>query len=430
MNILILGSGGREHALAWKIAQSPLCSKLYVAPGNAGTLAVAENADIDILNFEVVSKFCLQQKIELIFVGPETPLVLGIVDYFSNSIDLKNILIIGPNKKAAQLEGSKDFSKQFMAKYKIPTAASKTFIKSTIQEGLKYLENHTLPVVLKADGLAAGKGVIIAKSTEEAKETILAILEQDKFGDAGAKVVIEEFLDGIELSAFIITDGNNYVMLPEAKDYKRIGEGDTGLNTGGMGAVSPVPFADEKFLNLIEKTIIQPTVEGLKIENIDYNGIIFFGIMNVSGNPYLIEYNARLGDPETEVIIPRIESDIVELLVATAQKKLLGKKIQISSNTATTVMLVAGGYPEAYEKNLIISGLDNVVDVLVFHAGTKVLGNNVVTNGGRVISITSLDNNIENALAKSNRAAENIIWKNKYYRKDIGLDLLMHKNKF
>ncbi|HEY8401722.1 MAG TPA: phosphoribosylamine--glycine ligase, partial [Cytophagaceae bacterium] len=416
MNILILGSGGREHALTWKIKQSKNCDKLFVAPGNAGTAAIAENVAISLSDFPSLGQFAIDQKIDLIVVGPEAPLVEGVVDYFRNTASLNHILIVGPDKKGAQLEGSKDFSKKFMQKYGIPTASSKTFTADTLSEGLEYVGNHSLPVVLKADGLAAGKGVIIAESHQEAKDTLNDMLANKKFGDASAKVVIEQFLKGIELSVFVVTDGKNYKILPEAKDYKRIGEGDTGPNTGGMGAISPVPFADQVFLDKVETRIIKPTIEGLQKEGIEYIGFIFFGLINVDGDPYVIEYNARMGDPETEVVIPRIESDLVELLVATAKKELFKTNISFKKQAATTVMLVAGGYPGDYEKGKEISGLESVEDVLVFHAGTLLKDNKVVTNGGRVIAVTAYGDTIEDALAKSNKAAEKINWEKKYYR--------------
>jgi phosphoribosylamine---glycine ligase len=425
MNILIIGSGGREHTLAWKIKQSPLCDQLFIAPGNAGTAETAVNIAIGVNDFAKLGNFAIENKVELIIVGPEVPLVEGIVDYFKSNSSLKNIHVIGPDKKGAQLEGSKDFSKLFMNKYGIPTASSRTFTPSQLEEGLKYLDSHSLPIVLKADGLAAGKGVIIADSTDHAKQTLKEMLVDKKFGDAGACVVIEQFLDGIEMSAFIITDGKNYIILPEAKDYKRIGEKDTGLNTGGMGAVSPVPFANKEFLQKVEEKVIKPTIKGLQSEGINYVGFIFFGLMNMKGEPSVIEYNARLGDPETEVIIPRIKGDLVELLLAAGKGELSNIKISFDNRSATTVMLVAGGYPEEYEKGKEISGLDTVKDVLVFHAGTTFNDKDkVVTNGGRVIALTALGENIGDALKKSNAAAEKINWENKYYRKDIGLDLL------
>lgn len=430
MKILILGSGGREHALAWKIAQSPRCGQLFVAPGNAGTARHAVNVPIEVLDFQQLSEFSLQNTIELIVVGPEVPLVHGLVDFFKSKPALRHIHIIGPDSIGAQLEGSKDFSKNFMNRYGIPTASSRTFQKDSLEEGLQYLEAHPLPIVLKADGLASGKGVIIADSVALAKSTLREMLAENKFGAAGAKVVVEQFLDGIEMSSFVITDGKNYTILPEAKDYKRIGEGDTGLNTGGMGAVSPVPFADEAFLKKVEDIVIRPTIEGLKSEKIDYTGFIFFGLMNVKGMPYVIEYNARLGDPETEVIIPRIKTDLLEIFIAAAEKRLSDITIECLPETATTVMLVAGGYPETYETGKEISGLENVSDVLAFHAGTKISEGKVLTNGGRVMTITALGETIKDALAKSNRGAASIEWENKYYRKDIGLDLLSYTQTF
>ncbi|TAH24735.1 MAG: phosphoribosylamine--glycine ligase [Cytophagales bacterium] len=425
MNILILGSGGREHTFAWKIAQSPLCDQLFVAPGNAGTSTVATNVEIDVLEFEKIAAFCLSHQIDIVLVGPEVPLVAGIVDFFESNTLLSSIAIIGPNKQGAQLEGSKDFSKQFMNKYGIPTASSRTFDFTQLEEGIAYLETHPTPIVLKADGLAAGKGVIITSSVEEAKATLTEMLAEKKFGEASAKVVVEQFLDGIELSVFTLSDGENYLLLPEAKDYKRIGEGDTGLNTGGMGAVSPVPFADESFMQKVTEQIILPTINGLKAENINYVGFIFFGLINVGGNPYVIEYNARMGDPETEVVIPRIENDFVEILKAVAHKQLDKITISTTAQSATTLMLVAGGYPGEYNKGDEILGLDNISkDTLVFHAGTKKEAHKTFTNGGRVMALTSLGNNISDALQKSNRAAELIQWKNKYYRRDIGKDVL------
>ncbi|GAL87307.1 phosphoribosylamine--glycine ligase [Sporocytophaga myxococcoides] len=424
MNILIVGSGGREHTFAWKIKQSPLCKKLFVAPGNGGTEEIATNVPIQVTEFEKLGKFCLDNQVGLVLVGPEVPLVEGIVDYFRSTDSLKQIPVIGPSKEGAQLEGSKDFSKSFMVKYGIPTAASKTFTANELNRGLEYIETQSLPIVLKADGLAAGKGVIIAQSQDEAKTALREMLEDKKFGEASAKVVIEQYLDGVELSVFTISDGSTYKILPEAKDYKRIGEKDTGLNTGGMGAVSPVPFADKAFMEKVEKKVIIPTINGLKAEGIDYVGFIFFGLMNVNGEPFVIEYNARMGDPETEVVIPRIKNDFLEVLAKVAEKKLHQVNLEVSDQTATTVMLVAGGYPEDYEKGKVISGLDKVEEVLAFHAGTALKDNKMVTNGGRVIALTGLGSDIQEALAKSNKAAENIIWEKRYYRRDIGLDLL------
>jgi phosphoribosylamine--glycine ligase len=425
MNILILGAGGREHTLAWKIKQSSKCNKLFVAPGNAGTSQVAENISIALTDFPKLAEFSLKNNIELIVVGPEAPLVDGVVDYFKGRNDLKNIFIIGPDKKGAQLEGSKDFSKNFMSLYGIPTASSKTFTEKNLKEGLIYLETHPTPIVLKADGLAAGKGVIITSDKEEAKKTLTDMLANKMFGEASSKVVIEQFLDGIEVSMFVLSDGKDYLLLPEAKDYKRIGEGDTGPNTGGMGAISPVPFVNKAFMSKVEEKVIKPTIEGLRKEGIHYVGFIFFGLMNCQGEPWVIEYNARLGDPETEVIVPRIKTDLVDLLLATAKGNLSNTKIEFDERTATTVMLVAGGYPDSYEKEKVISGLSETKDVLVFHAGTKTDGKgNVLTNGGRVIAVTSFGKDIEEALAGSNKGAEKINWDKKYYRRDIGLDLL------
>ena len=427
MNILILGSGGREHTLAWKIKQSPLCNQLFVAPGNAGTASIATNVPVSLSDFPGLKRITLENAIELVVVGPEAPLVEGVVDYFKNDPVLKNILIVGPDKIGAQLEGSKDFSKNFMLKHGVPTAASKTFTEKEVEEGLRYLDQHTLPIVLKADGLAAGKGVIISEDREEAKSALKEMLIGRKFGEASTKVVIEQYLHGIEMSAFVLTDGKNYVILPEAKDYKRIGEGDKGLNTGGMGAVSPVPFADQVFLSKVEENVIKPTIKGLQKDGIHYVGFIFFGLMNMAGEPYVIEYNARLGDPETEVIIPRIKNDMIELLSAAAKGELSKVKIALDSRTATTVMLVAGGYPEEYQKGDVISGLENTGEVLVFHAGTSLdKDNKVVTNGGRVMAITAFGKDIKEAIQKTNSTAENITWKNKYFRRDIGLDLLSY----
>jgi phosphoribosylamine--glycine ligase len=425
MNILIIGAGGREHAFAWKIRQSSKCDQLFVAPGNAGTSLLATNVDIGVTDFKALGKFSLENKIQLIIVGPEVPLVEGIVDYFRSTPELKNIYIIGPDKIGAQLEGSKDFSKNFMLRHNIPTASSKTFTNKNLEEGLNYIENHTLPIVLKADGLAAGKGVIISNSKEESKEVLKEMITDKKFGDASTKVVIEQFLDGIEVSVFALTDGKDYKILPEAKDYKRIGEGDTGPNTGGMGAVSPVPFADKIFMQKVEERIIKPTINGLQKEGIEYIGFIFFGLISVKNEPYVIEYNARMGDPETEVVIPRIESDFVELLLAAAKKEIAKAEIKISKRVSTTVMLVAGGYPDEYEKGDPISGLDKVKEVIPFHAGTKAgVNGEVLSNGGRVIALTAYGDTMEEALDKSKTAAELVTWKGRYYRRDIGFDLL------
>jgi phosphoribosylamine---glycine ligase len=423
MNILILGSGGREHTFAWKIAQSPLCQQLYVAPGNAGTSQVAENVEISVNDFEKIGALVIAKNIQLVLVGPEEPLVKGIKGYFDQHPMLKNIPLIGPDQKGAMLEGSKDFSKAFMQKYHIPTAAYATFTAENIENAFQFIDNQTPPIVLKADGLAAGKGVIITEDKAEAKAVLREMLLDGKFGEASRKVVIEQFLKGIELSVFVITDGISYKILPEAKDYKRIGEGDTGLNTGGMGAVSPVPFAQGAFMQKVIQQIIEPTMKGLLAEGIDYVGFIFFGLINVEGNPYTIEYNARMGDPETEVVIPRIQSDFVEILQAVAEKRLSEIDIHISSQTATTVVAVSGGYPGDYEKGKVITALDDLEDVLVFHAGTTLKNDEIVTNGGRVLAFTALGDSIEDALQKSKKAAEITQFEGKYFRKDIGLDL-------
>lgn len=423
MNVLILGSGGREHAFAWKISQSNLLSKLYVAPGNAGTKSVAENIELDILNFSEIKSCVLLNNISLVLVGPEVPLVEGVVDYFKNDDELKNIMIIGPSKHGAMLEGSKDFSKHFMQKYNIPTARYCTFTKETIEEGKKFLETLNAPYVLKADGLAAGKGVLIPTELQEAKQSLETLLS-GQFGVASSKVVIEEFLPGIEMSAFVITDGKNYKILPDAKDYKRIGVGDTGLNTGGMGAISPVPFASKSFLNKLEERVIKPTISGLQGDNIPYVGFIFFGIMMVNDDPFVIEYNCRMGDPETEVVIPRIKNDLLEVLIATANGKLNSIELELDPRFATTVMLVSGGYPEDYQKNKVINGFNNVQDVLTFHAGTTSLNNDTITNGGRVIALTAMDLEMKTAIMKSMTAAHKIEFEGKYFRTDIGNDLL------
>ena len=424
MNVLIIGSGGREHAFAWKINQSKKISNLYVAPGNAGTSVIATNVAVHPTDFDAIKKLVLEKNIELVIVGPEDPLVEGIHDFFLADEQLKSIGIIGPKKDGAQLEGSKEFSKKFMVKNNIPTAKYAAFTVETLQDGFRFLESLQPPFVLKADGLAAGKGVVILDDLQAAKNELTEMLTNKKFGAASTKVVIEEFLHGIELSVFVLTDGNSYKILPSAKDYKRIGEGDTGLNTGGMGAISPVPFADDAFIKKVEEQIVKPTITGLKKQGIDYKGFIFIGLMNNNGNPYVIEYNVRMGDPETEVVIPRIESDLLDLFEGVAHQTLHEKEIKISDKTATTVMLVSGGYPEDYEKGKEISNLENIANSLIFHAGTKLENNKVVTNGGRVIAVTSLANSIEEALQISFDNAKNIDFENKYYRKDIGKDLL------
>lgn len=427
MNILIIGNGGREHALAWKISQSPLCDKLFVAPGNPGTESIAENMDIAADDFHKLGQFCQRNDVELMVVGPEAPLVKGIRDYFESDPWLKDILIVGPGKVGAQLEGSKDFSKQFMLRNNIPTAKAKTFNVSELNNALDYISTCKPPIVLKADGLAAGKGVVISLSQAEAKAVIKEMLVNKKFGEASAKVLIEEFLSGIELSVFVLTDGKDYIMLPEAKDYKRIGEGDTGLNTGGMGAVSPVNFATSAFMQKVERDVVKPTIEALKRETIDYKGFIFVGIMNVGGNPYVIEYNARMGDPETQAVMPRIKSDFAELLLATAKGELKGKHIEIDPHYSVTVALVSAGYPEAYDKGKIISGLEPNGEGLIFHAGTRRNMENIVTEGGRVLAVTGKGNSLQEARASAYESASRIEWDGVYFRKDIGIDLLNYK---
>jgi phosphoribosylamine---glycine ligase len=424
MNILIIGSGGREHAFAWKIRQSTLCTNLYVAPGNAGTAMLAENVNVGVEEFDKLKSLCLDKKIELILVGPEVPLVSGIRNYFESDPLLSSILMVGPDKDGAQLEGSKDFSKQFMLRHQVPTAKARTFLTHETSEALQYIDACTPPIVLKADGLAAGKGVIISATKEEAKAEIKEMLEYKKFGKASAKVLVEEFLDGIELSVFVLTDGVNYVILPEAKDYKRIGDGDTGPNTGGMGAVSPVIFADQTFMEKVEESVIKPTVAGLKKENINYRGFIFIGLMNVKGDPYVIEYNARMGDPETEVVLPRIKSDLVELLVAAATGDLKNKTIALHNESAVTVVLASGGYPGDFEKGKIISGITKDSKSTLFHAGTQKQDSTVVTHGGRVMTATGMGKTLQEAVSSAYTLARSVHWDGIYYRKDIGQDLL------
>ncbi|PWK75319.1 phosphoribosylamine--glycine ligase [Mucilaginibacter oryzae] len=424
MNILILGSGGRESAFAWKVAQSPKCEKLFIAPGNAGTTQYGTNVNIKVTDFEGIKALVLQENISLVLVGPEEPLVKGVHDFFLADEQLKNIPVVGPQQEGAQLEGSKDFSKQFMEKHSIPTAAYKTFTKDTLQDGLSYLATAGLPVVLKADGLAAGKGVLICLTLEEAQTELIAMLADAKFGEASSRVVVEQFLTGIELSVFVMTDGNSYKILPEAKDYKRIGEGDTGLNTGGMGSVSPVSFADTAFMQKVEERIIIPTVEGLKKDGIPYKGFIFIGLMNSNGEPWVIEYNCRMGDPETESVMRRIDSDFVDLLAGVAEGNLDTKELIISPKTAATVVMVAGGYPGEYLKNKVITGTENVRDSIVFHAGTAMDGENVITTGGRVLAITTLQDTMFNALQQATADASRIYYDGMYFRKDIGFDLL------
>lgn len=423
MTILLLGSGGREHALAWKMIQSDKCSKLFVAPGNAGTSQIATNVSLNILDFEAIKAFVLAENVTMVVVGPEDPLVRGIYDFFKNDEELKNIPVIGPSKVGAQLEGSKEFAKEFLVKHNIPTAAYDSFTKETIEKGCRFLETLQPPYVLKADGLAAGKGVLIIKDLEEAKSELRNMLVHEKFGTASAKVVIEEFLDGIELSCFVLTDGKNYKILPTAKDYKRIGEGDTGLNTGGMGAVSPVPFVDEVLLEKIETRIVKRTIAGLQTDGIQYQGFIFIGLINVKGEPIVIEYNVRMGDPETEVVMPRIKSDLVELFLAVANEKLNEVALEIDDRSATTIMLVSGGYPEEYEKEKVISGIENVKDSIVFHAGTKMKNNQIVSYGGRVLAVTSYGSNFKEAIKKSYQNIDKLHFDKMYFRKDIGKDL-------
>ena len=423
MNILILGSGGREHTFAYKIAQSKKCKQLFVAPGNAGTSEIATNISISVNDFEAIKKCVINNNIKMVIVGPEDPLVNGIADYFLETTELKNVMLIGPSKVGALLEGSKERAKEFMMDHQIPTAVYQSFTKETLKEGKLFLETLNPPFVLKADGLAAGKGVLILNNIDEAKNELEDMLSNSKFGVASDTVVIEEFLDGIELSVFVLTDGKNYKILPTAKDYKRIGEGDTGLNTGGMGAISPVPFVDEILMKKIEERIVIPTISGLKKENIDYKGFVFIGLINVNDEPFVIEYNVRMGDPETEVVLPRIKSDLVDLFEATFHQELDKTFIEIDERAATTVMLVSGGYPEAYEKGKLILGIENIQDSIVFHAGTTIKNNKIVTNGGRVLAITSMDLDYKKALKQSYQNIEKLNFDAMNYRKDIGYDL-------
>lgn len=424
MNILLLGSGGREHALAWKISQSKLCRQLFIAPGNPGTAHCGINIDIPATDFEAVRKCCIDHAIDMLVVGPEEPLVKGIQDFFKADRALQHIMVIGPSQQAAQLEGSKAFAKSFMDRHNIPTAAYREFNIDNYEDGVAYLQSHALPIVLKADGLAAGKGVIICQNHVEAIAEFELMIQQSKFGDASRKVVVEDFLSGIEMSLFVLTDGENYVLLPEAKDYKRIGEGDKGLNTGGMGAISPVPFAGEAFMQKAVSRIVIPTIEGIKKDRLDYCGFIFIGLININNDPYVIEYNCRMGDPETEVVMPRLKNDIVELLVAAAQQKLGGVKIETDGRTAVTVMAVSGGYPGEYEKGVPIDGLDLLQEeeAFIFQAGTKQEGDGIVTNGGRVLTVTSFGDSIKNAAEKSKAILEVISFDGMYFRKDIGYE--------
>lgn len=423
MNILILGSGGREHAFAWKLSQSPICQSLFVAPGNAGTSQVATNVNLNPTDFPSVKTFVIQNQIEMVVVGPEDPLVLGIYDFFQNDNQLKSVPVIGPSQLGAQLEGSKEFAKKFLVKHGIPTAAYASFTSETVAEGCLFLETLQPPFVLKADGLAAGKGVLIIQDLKEAQRELTEMLVNAKFGQASTKVVIEEFLDGIELSCFVLTDGISYKILPTAKDYKRIGEGDTGLNTGGMGAISPVPFADEVLMSKIEERIVKPTIDGLKKDDITYKGFIFIGLINVNNEPFVIEYNVRMGDPETEVVLPRIQSDLVQLFQAVADETLADEILELDNRTAATVMVVSGGYPENYEKGKEITGLHLIQDSIVFHAGTIEKEGKICSNGGRVLAITSYGTNFDEATKKSYQNIEKLNFDKMYFRKDIGFDL-------
>lgn len=423
MNILLLGSGGREHALAWKITQSPKCSQLFVAPGNAGIGQIATNVSVNPTDFAAVKQFVLDNEVKMVVVGPEDPLVKGVYDFFKNDEQLKSISVIGPSQHGAQLEGSKEFAKQFLVKNNIPTARYEAFTKDTVEKGYEFLTTLKPPYVLKADGLAAGKGVLILNDLTEAQQELCNMLVDAKFGDASSKVVIEEFLDGIELSCFVLTDGTSYKILPTAKDYKRIGEGDTGLNTGGMGAVSPVPFADAAFMQKVEERIVIPTINGLKNDAIEYKGFVFIGLIKVGDEPFVIEYNVRMGDPETEVVMPRIKSDLVELFEAVANETLENATLEIDGRAATTVMMVSGGYPKDYEKGKVITGLNQVENSIVFHAGTAEKDGNIVTNGGRVLAITSYGTDFKEALKQSYRNVEKINFDKKYYRTDLGFDL-------
>jgi len=423
MNILIIGSGGREHTFAYKLAQSSLCDQLFVAPGNAGTAAIATNVNIGVSDFDKIKELVIAKSIEMVVVGPEVPLVEGIVDFFKKDDALKTVKVIGPSAQGAQLEGSKEYAKEFLVRHNIPTAAYKSFTPETVKEGQAFLETLNAPYVLKADGLAAGKGVLILENLQQAKDELADMLTNQKFGAASEKVVIEEFLDGIELSVFVLTDGKNYLTLPTAKDYKRIGEGDTGLNTGGMGAISPVPFANAEFMKKIEDQVVKPTVNGLAKENIDYKGFIFIGLIKVGNDPKVIEYNVRMGDPETEAVLPRVKNDLVEVFTHVGNETLNEITLDLDPRTAVTVMTVAGGYPEAYNKGDVITGIDTVEDSIVFQAGTTLKDSQVVTNGGRVLTITSFGDNFTEALATSYKNVKKINFKEMYYRTDLGFDL-------
>lgn len=422
MNILLLGSGGREHAFSWKFSQSPLCKKLFIAPGNAGTATCGTNVALNIKDFDQIKSFVLENEINMVVVGPEEPLVLGIYDFFQNDAELKNVPVIGPSKEGAKLEGSKSFGKIFMAEQNIPTAGYKEFEAITLEQGLKYIATQTPPIVLKADGLAAGKGVLILPIIEEAQKEFKEMLS-GKFGNAGAKVVIEEFLDGIEFSVFVLTDGKSYKVLPIAKDYKRIGENDEGLNTGGMGAVSPVPFVDQVLMDKVEERIIKPTIKGIQERGFDYKGFIFIGLIRVNNEPYVIEYNCRMGDPETEVVFPRLKNDLAQLMKAVGEGTLENEQIEIDERAATTMFLVSGGYPEAYEKGKEMHGLNSINDSILFHAGTREEGGKILTNGGRVLAVTSYGEDFKAALEVSKKNAELINFEGKYFRRDIGFDL-------